>query len=94
MPLPGRFNPEKGIRYLLYMRLGGSEGQSGQVSKISHPLGFDPRTVQPLPIFYTANAGLILHMKYFYSQFCDLYKTAKKHYDLRILLCSLHGRVT
>jgi hypothetical protein len=33
-------------RYPLYRRLGGPQGRSGQVQKISPPLGFDPRTVQ------------------------------------------------
>jgi len=28
----------------LYRRLGGPQGRSGQVRKISPPLGFDPRT--------------------------------------------------
>ena len=35
-------------RYPLYSRLGGSLNRSGQVRKISPPLGFDPRTVQPV----------------------------------------------
>ena len=35
-------------RYLLYRRLGGPQGQSGQVQKISPPTGFDPLTVQPI----------------------------------------------
>jgi len=34
--------------YPLYRRLGGPQGQSGQVRKISPPPGFDPRTVQPV----------------------------------------------
>jgi len=34
-------------QYPLYMRLGGPQGRSGQVWKISPPPGFDPRTVQP-----------------------------------------------
>ena len=33
-------------RYSLFGRLGGSQGRSGQVLKISPPPGFDPRTVQ------------------------------------------------
>jgi hypothetical protein len=40
-------------RYPLYRRLGGSQGWSGQVRKISPPPGFDPRTVQPLASRYT-----------------------------------------
>jgi len=34
-------------RYPLYRRLGGPQGRSGLVRKISPPPGFDPRTVQP-----------------------------------------------
>ena len=38
---------EPGItRYPLYRRLGGPQGRSGRVRKISLPPGFDPRTVQ------------------------------------------------
>jgi len=32
----------------MYRRLGGPQGRSGQVRKISPPPGFDPRTVQPV----------------------------------------------
>ena len=35
------------------MRLGGSQGRSGRVRKISPPPGFDPRTLQPVAIRYT-----------------------------------------
>jgi hypothetical protein len=35
-------------QYPLCRRLGGPQGQSVWVQKISHPLGFDPRTVQPI----------------------------------------------
>ena len=43
-------SPEK-TRYALYRRLGGPQGRSGRVRKISAPPppGFDPRTVQPVP---------------------------------------------
>ena len=34
--------------YPLYRRLGGPQGRSGQVRKISPPPGFDPQTVQPV----------------------------------------------
>jgi hypothetical protein len=40
-------------RYPLYRRLGGSQGRSGRVLKISPSRGFDPRTVQPLDSRYT-----------------------------------------
>jgi hypothetical protein len=44
---PGRCLPP------LYTRLGGSQGRSGHVWKLSLPLGFDPRTVQPVASRYT-----------------------------------------
>jgi hypothetical protein len=50
---PGRSLPAGKTRYPLYRRLGGSQGQSGQVRKISPQSGFDPRTVQPVTSHYT-----------------------------------------
>jgi hypothetical protein len=50
---PGRFLPPGKTRYLLYRRLGGPQGRSGQVRKISHPPEFDTRTVQPVASRYT-----------------------------------------
>ena len=47
-PLP----PGK-ARYPLYRRLGGPQGQSRQVRKISTPPRFDPRTFQPVASCYT-----------------------------------------
>ena len=48
------FTPGK-TRYPLYRRLGGPQGWSGQVQKISPPTppGFDPRTVQPIANRYS-----------------------------------------
>jgi len=40
-------------RYPLYRRLGGPQGRSGQVRKISPPTRFKPRTVQPVVSRYT-----------------------------------------
>ena len=40
-------------RYQLYRRLGGTQGRSGQVRKITPPPGFNPRTVQPVASRYT-----------------------------------------
>ena len=40
-------------RYPLYRRLGGPQGRSGRVRKISSLPGFDPRTVQPVASSYT-----------------------------------------
>jgi hypothetical protein len=45
--------PLERTRYLLYRKLGGPQGRSGQVHKISPPPGFDPRTVQPVAGRYT-----------------------------------------
>jgi hypothetical protein len=52
-PRPGRFPPHPppppGMTcYPLYRRLGGPQGRSGHVWKISPSPGFDPRTVQPV----------------------------------------------
>jgi len=49
---PAALPPGK-TRYLLYRRLDGSQGRSGQVLNISAPPGFDPRTVQPVVGRYT-----------------------------------------
>ena len=43
-------------RHPLYRRLGGPQGRSGRVRKISPLLGFDPRTVQPVANCCTDNA--------------------------------------
>ena len=53
MPRTGRFTPEKDTRYPLYRRLGGLQGPSGRVRKISLPPGFYPQTVQPVETRYT-----------------------------------------
>ena len=50
---PGRSLPPRKTRYPLYRRLGGPQGRSGQVRKISPPPGFDPRTVQLIASRYT-----------------------------------------
>jgi hypothetical protein len=44
--------PPGSTRYPLCRRLGGSQGRSGQVRKISPPPGFDPRVVQPVASRY------------------------------------------
>jgi hypothetical protein len=49
------FTPGKS-RYPSYRRLGGPQGPSGQVRKISPPLGFDPRTAQTVASRYTGYA--------------------------------------
>ena len=50
---PGRSLSPGKTRYPLYRSLGGPQGLSGQLPKISPPLGFDPRTVQPVASSYT-----------------------------------------
>jgi len=45
--------PPGQTRYPLYRRLGGPQGRSGRVRKISAPPGYDPRTVQPVTGRYT-----------------------------------------
>ena len=50
---PGRSLLLGKTRYPLYRRLGGPQGRSGQVRKISPPPGFDPQTVQPVASRYT-----------------------------------------
>jgi hypothetical protein len=50
---PDRSLPSGKCRYPLYRRLGGPQGRSGQVRKISSPPGFDPRTAQPVASRYT-----------------------------------------
>ena len=49
---PAALTPLK-TRYALYRRLGGPQGRSGQVRKISPPPGFDHRTVQLVASRYT-----------------------------------------
>ena len=44
---PAALAPVK-TRYPLYRRLGGPQGRSGRMWKISPPPAFDPRTVQPV----------------------------------------------
>ena len=53
---PGHSLPPGKTRYPLYRRLGGPQGRSGQVQKISLPPGFDPWTVQPVVSRYTEYA--------------------------------------
>jgi hypothetical protein len=50
---PGCNLPPGKTRYPLYRKLGGPQGRSGQVRKISPPPGFDSRTVQPVGSRYT-----------------------------------------
>ena len=67
---PGHSLPLGKTRYPLYRRLGGPQGQSGQVRKISLPPGFDPRTVQPIASRYTTCATRPHTTEYIYLIFC------------------------
>jgi hypothetical protein len=60
---PGCSLPLGKTWYPLYRRLGGPQGRSGQVRKISPPPRFDPRTVQPVASPYTdwANRPTCIH---------------------------------
>jgi len=49
----GHFLPPGKTRYPFCRRLGGPQGLSGQVRKISPPPRFDSRTVQPVASRYT-----------------------------------------
>jgi len=49
---PAALSHEK-TPYQLHRRLGGLQGRSGRVRKISTSPEFDPRTVQPVPSRYT-----------------------------------------
>ena len=56
--------PPGKTRYPLYRRLGGPQGQSGQVRNTSPLAGFDPRTVQPLASCYNDYAPPAHNIKY------------------------------
>jgi hypothetical protein len=60
------FYPQERTRYPFYRRLGGSRGRSGRVRKISHPPGFDPWTVQPVPSRYT-DWAIPAHINFIYG---------------------------
>ena len=49
---PAALPPGK-TRYPLYRRMGGPQGRSGRVWKISPPPEFEPQTVQPVASRYT-----------------------------------------
>jgi hypothetical protein len=66
---PGRFLPPEKNRYPYYRRLGGPQGRSGRVRKISPPPGFDPRTVEPLASRYNDWATGPLQMEVHISIF-------------------------
>jgi hypothetical protein len=78
---PGRFLPPGKTRYPLYSRLGGPQGRSGQVRKISPPLEFDPRNVQPVASRYPTELPGPLHTS---CKFVYLI------YDCIVIFCLVH----
>jgi hypothetical protein len=75
MPCPSR-TPGNETGYLLYMRLGGPQGQSGCVHKNSPPPGFNPFTILPVVSHYWPCCPGPQHRKYeikIYS--CNLERT-------------------
>ena len=62
-PRLDHFTPGKETRYALYRRLGGPQGRSGRVWKISPPPGFDRLTVQTVASHYTDHA-IPVHVEY------------------------------
>jgi hypothetical protein len=63
--------PSGKTRYPLYRRLGGPQGQSRRVRKISPPTGFDPRTFQPVASRYTDWAILAHYFQTVYWSFSE-----------------------
>ena len=86
-------------RYPLYRRLGGPQGRSGQVRKISPPLGFDLRTVQPVASHYTDYATrpvvTIKDKQEFSGLFCGVERQCNKSVEVNppdmFLLLTLYG---
>jgi hypothetical protein len=69
--------PGKKTQYPLYRRLGGPQGRSGRVRKISSPSGFDPWTLQPVVSRYTDYAiPAHTHNVYYSKQITPTFKTA------------------
>jgi hypothetical protein len=50
---PAALPPEEEPVTIVCRRIGGSQGRSGRVQKITPPPAFDPRTVQPVASLYT-----------------------------------------
>ena len=58
---PGLFTSGNEIRYSLNKRLGGSQGRSGRVRKISPAPGFDPLTIYSQTMYQGLNRLLHPH---------------------------------
>ena len=66
--------------YPLYTRLGGPQGRSGRVRKISPPPGFDPRTVQSV-----ANRYGVLYYNNNSNNNCDISNNRGNWNHLKII---------
>jgi len=93
---PGRYLPSGKTRYPLYKRLGGPQGRSGQVRKISPPPGFDPRTFQPVASRYTDCATrpiIVLYFKiiFFGILLLSILVTCRNQFDFYLLSFSSAG---
>jgi len=75
--MPRPLYPPRKTRYPLCRRLGGSQGRSGLVWKISLPPGFDPRTIQSIASSYTDCAIKLYQIKInsciLMSEFSNIY---------------------
>ena len=65
-------------RYPLYRRLRGPQGRSVRVRKISPPLEFDPRTVQPVASRYTNWAIPAPHYNKLFNSFINQVDNIKR----------------
>ena len=75
-------------RYPLCRRLGGPQGRSGRVRKISPPPGFDPSTVQPVASRYTDWAIPALRR---FSITNEINLWTEKGYRVMCLVYALYG---
>jgi hypothetical protein len=85
----------KDRRYPLSRRLGGLQGPSGRVRKISPQLGFDPRTAQLLASHYTDYVMSVHQLTYvttrcnfrvsFLFPTADLLQNAQQYYEIAFL---------
>jgi hypothetical protein len=87
---PGHSLPPWKIRYPLYRRLGGPQGRSGLVRKISPPREFDPRTVQPVASRYTDWATRPFLYLYFNKKFSLMYMRTRSELNHIHVLAKLN----
>ena len=92
-PRPGRFTSRKDP-VPIYRRLGGPQGRSGRVRKISPPTGFDPRTAQ---VFILTDAMVeciasdFEEVSLFFGRFTLKNMIQLRFYQTSYLFTSLHG---